>query len=453
MRWAVLISLLLTCPLRAGDEATYVAVFDFIDVGRDTKGNATVLKDQPYGRQLADSVRLKLRRQGKAWQVIDRLTIQDSGAKVDLDTDPEVIAKLLGQTLGAHVGLFGRVQKIGKTVRAEIACIDLRRGAQPLWTAVFTDDTERSRAVISKQVVEALVGKELWRPPEYGDETEPTKEQLGKPLNANGSFDAGAAGWDAPDRVSTFLVDGPAGRGKVLRVRTDLARGPWLAYRRALRLGQTDPSKAPQIRKDTSYSCVGALEGVHYRGEWIKATPGGRYWLTADICPTTAAVSPDSMFFPKVFVKGFKRTPHAFDGLPESSLASLGLTPEQFAALPAERRKALVAADAEKHPMRYVRECYRWYLSCRASQGEWCHFAAPFPPRGGLPKDVEFLQIQVYSYWPPGEYLWDNVHLYADPGAKGPLKEEAPRTPNVGKTSDVVEKLRPPDAGDAKKAK
>ena len=62
--------------------------------------------------------------------------------------------------------------------------------------------------------------------------------------------------------------------------------------------------------------------------------------------------------------------------------------------------------------MRYVRECYRWYLSCAGAPGEWNHFAACFPPRGGLPADVDFLQIQIYSYWPPGEYLWDNVLLY-----------------------------------------
>jgi len=48
--------------------------------------------------------------------------------------------------------------------------------------------------------------------------------------------------------------------------------------------------------------------------------------------------------------------------------------------------------------------------------------------------------VQIYSYWPPGEYLWDNVHVYADPRQKAPLPEVKPRTPNFGRTSDVVER-------------
>jgi hypothetical protein len=93
--------------------------------------------------------------------------------------------------------------------------------------------------------------------------------------------------------------------------------------------------------------------------------------------------------------------------------------------------------------MRYVRECYRWYLPCRAPQGEWSHFAAPFPPRGGLPDDVEFLQIQIYSYWPPGEYFWDNVKLHADPRQHAPEPEARPRTPNAGRTSDAISPVGP----------
>ena len=52
-------------------ETIYVAVFDFATIG-SARGNSQILKDQSYGAQLADSVRLKLRRQGKQWEVIDR---------------------------------------------------------------------------------------------------------------------------------------------------------------------------------------------------------------------------------------------------------------------------------------------------------------------------------------------------------------------------------------------
>ena len=50
------------------------------------------------------------------------------------------------------------------------------------------------------------------------------------------------------------------------------------------------------------------------------------------------------------------------------------------------------------------------------------------PPRGGLPGNVQWLQIQVYAYWPPGTYRFDNVHLYKAPKQTKPLPEEPART-------------------------
>ncbi len=63
---------------------------------------------------------------------------------------------------------------------------------------------------------------------------------------------------------------------------------------------------------------------------------------------------------------------------------------------------------------------YRWYLICRSGGDDWTHAAAPFPRRGGLPAEVQWLQVQVYAYWPPGEYLFDNVWLYTDPRQQAP---------------------------------
>ena len=77
---------------------------------------------------------------------------------------------------------------------------------------------------------------------------------------------------------------------------------------------------------------------------------------------------------------------------------------------------------------------FRWYLACRNEEDVWKHYAAPCPPRGGLPANVQWLQIQVYAYWPPGEFRFDNVSLYKDPAQKAPLPEEPMRTPNVPRT-------------------
>ncbi len=419
----------------------WVAVFDFKTVG-NVKTNAQVLKEKTYGYQLADSIRLKLRRRGERWHVIDRFTASDAADSVGSDAKPGRIRKIMAEQIGANLAIYGDVSKNGDTVKADVSCIDMRSG-QPgtIWRQVFTDDTERARGLIARGVVEKIVGRELWRPPEYGDEPEPSLKKLGTPVNGNGGFESGWKGWDPPDNASTFLEKGPPGHGTILRIKTNLNRDIWLAYRKALRKGQADPGNPPNITEDSSYGSVAGLEGVHYRSDFFKATPGGRYWLLADHRGKGG----------KVFIKGFRRTAHALDGLPESSLAERGLTPRQFAALPKAKRAALVAADAKKHPARYYRECYRWYLNCEGDPNEWTHHAAPVPPRGGLPDYVEVISIQIYSYWPPGEYRWDNVNLYPDPKQKTLLTEEKARTDNFGKTSDVVEKEYEKKTGEKKK--
>ena len=416
----------------------FVVVFNFHTAGTSGSGtSAAPLSQRPLGVQLADSARLRLARHTDC-EVVDRLTTEEFADALPASTGVEEVIKLLTGSLGANVGLYGTVEQKGASVRAEVRCVDLTSPGKPkCWKMTFSDATERASAVIAREIVEALRGEAEWAPPQYGDEAEP--KNFGKPLNKNGDFESGSDGWDKPDNAGTFIAGGPDRRGKLLRVRTDLARDPWLAYRRALLLGKADPARPPKIARDTGYGSVAGLEGVHYCSEFIKATRGQRYWLLADHSGPGGA---------KVFVKGFRRTESAPDGLPESSLAELGLTPDEFARLPEAKRRELIAADAKKNPQRYLRECWRWYLNCAGSRGKWTHFAAPFPPRGGLPEGVEFLQIQIYSYWPPGVYLWDKVHLYKDPNQKAPLPEEKPRTPNPpdrrAGAGEVTEKA-PPD--------
>ena len=51
---------------------------------------------------------------------------------------------------------------------------------------------------------------------------------------------------------------------------------------------------------------------------------------------------------------------------------------------------------------------------------------------------MEYLQIQAYCNWPPGEYLFDDVHLYADPRQEAPLAEEPARTPGFRRSTDTA---------------
>jgi hypothetical protein len=390
----------------ASQPKAYVAVFDFATVG-----------EGDWGKQLADSVRLRLARH-KELEVIDGLTIAGASGPAGVQTPRDRLLALMTKALGANVAFYGTVSREGARTVARVACLDLRMPGEPVeWTREISRDGERARGLIAQELVEAFTGQLEWKPPEYGDEPEP--RNFGKPLNVNGSFEA-AGGWERPDGVSQLLVK-EEGRGTVLRINTALQRDPWLEYKRKLLLGQASPDNPPKIARDTSYGSVAGLEGVHFKSEWIKASPGIRYWLTADCKGPGGA---------KVFVKGFRSYAREEDSISESALAQLKMTPQQFAALDESQRRKLIEADAKANPMRYLRECYRWYLNCGKSDNKWTHFAAPVPPRGGLPDNVEWIQLQVYSYWPPGDYYWDNVNLFADPNQKAPLTEEARRTPN-----------------------
>ena len=381
----------------------HVVVFDF------------ACKDGDYGRKLSDSIRLRLARH-KIFSVVDSLTTRDHAKSTPADADRKNIISLMKDKLLVTIGIYGTVSVSGATITAEIACINFTNPGSPAdWAKTFSDSTQRARGLIARGVVEKITGQAEWTPPQYGDEDEPAK--FGKPLNVNGSFDKGRLGWDPPDLAATFLIDGPKGRGKVLKVLTTVNRDQWIAYRRKLRMGQIKPTKDHGVTYKGEP--VAALEGVHYRGDWIDAKAGQRYWLTADKKGPGA----------KIFIKGFLDWSGQASGLPESSLARLGLTPEKFADLPRKKQQAMIKADARAHPERYRRECYRWYLNCGGS-GNWKHHAAPVPPRGGLPGHVRWIQIQIYSYWPPGEYLWDNVHLYKDPRQTAPLPAVDARTKN-----------------------
>ncbi len=410
---AVLIASSLIPAARAGEKPKklYVAVFDFAS-GRPADA-----------QKLADTIRVRLRRH-EGYEVIDRLTTREVAETLGIDADPAKVTTLLTDRIGVHIGVYGSLEYRGGQAIATLRCIDVTDPEKPGgWAREFRDDSERARAVISKAVVETIRGAAEWEPPEYGDEPEPQAWPAG-PVNANGRFD-GSGGWDAPDNAATFIKPDPRGKGKgkALKITTNLERAPWIAYRRRLRFGQADPSNPPKIGRDSSYASVAGMEGVHYRSEWIDATGGQRYWLIADMKGKTAGI-----FFPKIFVKGYLDYSDHAEALPEVSLVQRKMTARQFANLPPERQKALVAEDVRAHPERYRRECFRWYLACRNEEDVWKHYAAPLPPRGGLPKNVQWLRIEIYAYWPPGDFWFDDVLLYKDPRQEAPLPEEAPRS-------------------------
>ncbi|MCY2931921.1 MAG: hypothetical protein NTV86_20980, partial [Planctomycetota bacterium] len=220
------------------------------------------------GEDIAERVRVRLGKH-EEYEVIDRFTVADAAATLGAGADRAKVIEMMDARLGVQIAIYGTVSRQGAALTAQVVCVDRRDKDKPReWTATFSDGTERAAPLIARQIVEKLRGQAEWTPPQVGDETEPPALAKEKPLNANGDFEKGALGWEAFDNVATFLADGPPGRGKVLRVRTDLARDPWLAYRKALLAGQADPAQPPAVGRDTSYGSVAGLEGVHFRSEW-----------------------------------------------------------------------------------------------------------------------------------------------------------------------------------------
>lgn len=116
------LSALMLAAGTAGAKATvkYVVVFDF-----------ACQAGGRHGSQLADSVRLRLRRD-KAFEVIDRLTTAEHTPPdgVSPDTPDADVIKLMKQRLAAHVAVFARVDAAGGLVRAEVRCLDVSGPAQ-----------------------------------------------------------------------------------------------------------------------------------------------------------------------------------------------------------------------------------------------------------------------------------------------------------------------------------
>ncbi|NLF31690.1 MAG: hypothetical protein GX591_12480 [Planctomycetes bacterium] len=387
-------------PTRAAPPRAIVAVFDF-----------ACPADGDLGADLARRLRRRLTERAEGTEVIDSLTMQSLTQRlaVTAATDADRIRSWLDEPIAATTAVWGDVAADGEAIRLEVLVLD---ASGAFWRRTFTDSTARARPVVVRQAAEAILDRPAWVPPQVGDEARPDPRTLGKPLNPNGSFDAGRPhpdGWDPMDGAATRLIDCD-GRGQVLRINTHLDRDAWRAWRHALDRGEADAADPPAIGPAASpYRNVAGLEGVHVAGDWIEARPGSRYWLTAD-----AQGPADAGHFPRIFVKGYADTPA--DALGAAALHELGLTAETFAALEEPRRRELIAADARLHPERHRREVYRWYLACRPEAGAdpaaWRRHDGPFPPRGGLPANVRYLRLEVYASWPPGVYLFDNVHLY-----------------------------------------
>jgi len=223
------------------------------------------------------------------------------------------------------------------------------------------------------------------------------KKPLSGNLLANGSFESGRywpSSWQATDGLTTFWIAGGSNGKRCLRIYTDVLDAQWKAREDEVRAAVAaateraggDPQKLPKTplppapeRVPTSppyYNTVAGLHGVHYRCEYVKVQPRAIYRFAID-------ARAEAEGEPKVFVKGFYdhklKTADGYETVRRDAYHS-----------------HMILDPCDRQWRRYARELHPWLSKSTL---------------GGKPLKPEWLQVQIYAFWKPGDYYFDNVRL------------------------------------------
>lgn len=194
-------------------------------------------------------------------------------------------------------------------------------------------------------------------------------------LVVNGDFERGSghgpSGWQHPDGLTSFWVKAPRGSGRAIKINTDVLASQFRARREEMAKALEEGSKPPPApeRKPTrppKYDTVAGNDGVHFVSDRITVEPSKFYKLQVD-------VRVDGKASPKVWIKAYAR------------ISSRG----------------------------GVRERVVWEksLNCNGANRDWATYTMVFPRKTRVPERVEFVRVQLYPYWPPATYWFDNVRL------------------------------------------
>jgi hypothetical protein len=227
---------------------------------------------------------------------------------------------------------------------------------------------------------------------------EPRDAMAARALSANliknGSFEEGRYwpyGWDPADGLGTFWRDDGGSQGRrYVRLFTTVLEEQWLPWNeKILKVVQeaakggaqalpNDPRPAPpapRLSTPPYYDSVGGLHGIHYRSDFIPCTPGAVYRFRVDARSEGGT--------PKVFVKGF------FD----------------------QQRRTDQGLVVLK------RNAYKLQFPLDGCGPQWKRFATEFHPAqskttfDGKPIQPQWLRVEIYAYWPVGNYDFDNVAI------------------------------------------
>ncbi|NLF16852.1 MAG: protein kinase [Lentisphaerae bacterium] len=268
----------------------------------------------------------------------------------------------------------------------------------------------------------ALLDRVRQRRTDLGD----TGPARGTNLVINGDFSVGQTGapvgWTRPDNLTVFWADGgPRGQGKYLRIDTDVYRREWEEHRR-----QPDRPVTKTPTSGLRYDTVAGTTGVAVYSQPIPVRPGECYRVSYDVRGRGE---------PFIFVLGYWRCG------PEH-LAALGekifFTPH-----PGGAAYSLVAFGTSGEEKRQPRagdyiQSYRRRVVARfppGTENTWRRYETVLQ----FPEDrpVEAVLIELYAYWPPGEFGFDNIRVeQVTPAEMAAYQEQRQRLgadANVGK--------------------
>ena len=225
----------------------------------------------------------------------------------------------------------------------------------------------------------------------------------GENLIRNGTFDRpnktedGPAHWAEVDNLVYFWTHDPEApkRKRVIHINTDVLQSQAYAWwvRRYVN-GEplrNAPKRIPP--HDPGYDTIAGLDGGFYASDFIPVKEGGAYRVYID------AKGPKA----KVFIRGYEKK------VPLSFADEQPATQQVF-----RRARGEPERDRKGRPVKYrLRYRYQTWFTVGGSD-EWetyTHAKPRHPNSREITEDVRYIRIQIYPYWPRGDYWFDNVHV------------------------------------------
>ncbi|MBI3270104.1 MAG: hypothetical protein HYZ53_13850 [Planctomycetes bacterium] len=178
------------------------------------------------------------------------------------------------------------------------------------------------------------------------------------------------------DGLTCFWVDDPLGRnGKCLMEDSDVLLSEFHERRTQMEGPNPPPARPKTPTKPPKYDTIGGTEGVHFFSDFMDVRPDRAYRISVDYLAGPGAG------VPKLWLKAYKE----MDGI--------------------------------------KRVAFKKCLDLKTkSRTEWkTHSMTVNPTKYDAAHEIRWMRVDLYAYWTPGTYYFDNV-LVSDVGEEAPPK-------------------------------